>query len=316
MRKIDSIIVHCSATKAGLDFNASDIDRWHRERGFDGIGYHYVIRLNGMLEKGRDIALVGAHCKGWNERSIGICYIGGLAADGNPTDTRTTAQKRVLYQLIMDLQKEYDILQVLGHRDTSPDMNGNGVIEPYEYIKYCPCFDVKEFMKSGRELLFILLINLAIPLLSSCQSTKKIISDSHITQEDSVSTVIRGENMVNKKTASEEMSTLITELKEETTILLPVNDSLMMKQGIIIRNVTQRIQEKETKGFNSETLAKEDFLSRQYKVKVRKEEEAKKETASVKLRNGWWNLCRILCIIIISIACYIRFRRKKGLDIS
>ena len=77
MRKIDSIIVHCSATKAGQDFTAADIDRWHRERGFNGIGYHYVIRLDGRLEKGREIDLAGAHCKGWNERSVGICYIGG-----------------------------------------------------------------------------------------------------------------------------------------------------------------------------------------------------------------------------------------------
>ena len=150
MRKIDSIIVHCSATKAGQDFTAADIDRWHRERGFNGIGYHYVIRLDGRLEKGREIDLAGAHCKGWNERSVGIRYIGGLDENGHPADTRTNAQKRVLYQVIMDLQRQYAILQVLGHRDTSPDLNGDGVIEPYEYVKACPCFDVREFMKSGR----------------------------------------------------------------------------------------------------------------------------------------------------------------------
>ena len=95
MRNIDSIIVHCSATKAGQDFTATDIDRWHRERGFNGIGYHYVICLDGKLEKGRDVALVGAHCKGWNERSIGICYIGGLDENGRPADTRTNAQHTI-----------------------------------------------------------------------------------------------------------------------------------------------------------------------------------------------------------------------------
>lgn len=163
MRKIDSIIVHCSATKAGQDFTAADIDRWHRERGFNGIGYHYVIRLDGRLEKGREIDLPGAHCKGWNERSIGLCYIGGLDENGHPADTRTNVQKRVLYQVIMDLQREYTILQVLGHRDTSPDLNGDGVIEPYEYVKACPCFDVREFMKSGRELLFVLLLGFVLP---------------------------------------------------------------------------------------------------------------------------------------------------------
>ena len=72
MRNIDSIIVHCSATKAGQDFTAADIDCWHRERGFNGIGYHYVIRLDGKLEKGRDVSLAGAHCRGWNERSVGM----------------------------------------------------------------------------------------------------------------------------------------------------------------------------------------------------------------------------------------------------
>ena len=188
MRKIDSIIVHCSATKAGQDFTAADIDRWHRERGFNGIGYHYVIRLDGRLEKGREIDLPGAHCKGWNERSIGLCYIGGLDENGHPADTRTNVQKRVLYQVIMDLQREYTILQVLGHRDTSPDLNGDGVIEPYEYVKACPCFDVREFMKSGRELLFVLLLGFVLPgVLSGCRTKKEVISRSSEVQMDSSS---------------------------------------------------------------------------------------------------------------------------------
>lgn len=151
MRKIDSIIVHCLATKAGIDYTAADIDSWHRRCGFNGIGYHYIVRLDGSLEKGRDVSLEGDHCRGWNERSIGVCYIGGLDEDCEPADTRTDAQKRMLYQIITDLQREYDILQVLGHRDTSEDLNGNGEIEPYEFVNDCPCFDVREFMKSGRD---------------------------------------------------------------------------------------------------------------------------------------------------------------------
>ena len=71
----DTIIIHCSATRAGQDFTATDIDRWHRQRGFRSIGYHFVIRLDGTIEPGRDVALDGAHCTGWNHRSIGICYI-------------------------------------------------------------------------------------------------------------------------------------------------------------------------------------------------------------------------------------------------
>ena len=76
MRNIDSIIVHCSATKAGQDFTAADIDCWHRERGFNGIGYHYVIRLDGKLEKGRDVSLAGAHCRvRSSRRRIGVSTV-------------------------------------------------------------------------------------------------------------------------------------------------------------------------------------------------------------------------------------------------
>lgn len=146
MRKIDSVIIHCSATKAGMDFGAADIDCWHRARGMNGIGYHYVIRLDGSVEKGRDVETVGAHCLGWNERSVGICYIGGLDLNGVPADTRTEGQKKAMRKLVEELRLQYRIVTVMGHRDTSPDLNGNGVIEPEEFIKSCPCFDVKKWL--------------------------------------------------------------------------------------------------------------------------------------------------------------------------
>lgn len=140
----DTIIIHCSATRAGQDFTATDIDRWHRQRGFRSIGYHFVIRLDGTIEPGRDVALDGAHCTGWNHRSIGICYIGGLDRNGRPADTRTEAQREALVRLVEDLRLVFPSLkQVIGHRDTSPDLNGDGIISPDEYIKSCPCFDVK-----------------------------------------------------------------------------------------------------------------------------------------------------------------------------
>ena len=145
----DTIIIHCSATRAGQDFTATDIDRWHRQRGFRSIGYHFVIRLDGTIEPGRDVALDGAHCTGWNHRSIGICYIGGLDRNGRPADTRTEAQREALVRLVEDLRLVFPSLkQVIGHRDTSPDLNGDGIISPDEYIKSCPCFDVKaEFIR-------------------------------------------------------------------------------------------------------------------------------------------------------------------------
>ena len=143
---IDSIIIHCSATRAGQDLRAKDIDRMHRARGFNQIGYNFVIDLDGTVENGRSLSIDGAHCntKGfsgisYNKHSIGICYIGGLDASGHPKDTRTEVQKNALCDLVAKLCREYDIVELLGHRDTSPDINGNGEIEPVEYIKArCP----------------------------------------------------------------------------------------------------------------------------------------------------------------------------------
>lgn len=168
MRKMDSIIIHCSATRQGADFGAADIARWHRQRGFRAIGYHYVIRLDGTLEKGRPIEQAGAHCKGWNATSIGICYIGGLDTNGKPADTRTPEQIETLAKLVKELQRKYGIRQVMGHRDTSPDRNGNGEIEPEEYIKACPCFDVRMWMKES------LLVLVVVCLLASCGSHKSV----------------------------------------------------------------------------------------------------------------------------------------------
>lgn len=144
MNTIDSIVIHCSATRANQDVRASDIDKWHKERGFKMIGYNFVIDLDGKVEKGRPLTMNGAHCKGWNNHSIGICYVGGLDKFGNPKDTRTNAQKVSLMNLVYDLLDKFpDISQILGHRDTSPDLNGDGQITPNEWIKACPCFEVK-----------------------------------------------------------------------------------------------------------------------------------------------------------------------------
>ena len=150
MNKIDSIIIHCSATRAGQDLRVKDIDRMHRQRGFAQIGYNFVIDLDGTVENGRPLSIDGAHCNtngfsgvSYNKHSIGICYIVGLDSNGHPADTRTEAQKNALRDLVAKLCKEYDIIELLGHRDTSPDLNGNGEVEPAEYVKACPCFDVR-----------------------------------------------------------------------------------------------------------------------------------------------------------------------------
>lgn len=89
MRTINQIIIHCTATPARRDVKADDIDRWHRARGFRGIGYHYVVYLDGTVVHGRNESVAGAHCKGFNAHSIGVCYVGGLDEEGRPADTRT-----------------------------------------------------------------------------------------------------------------------------------------------------------------------------------------------------------------------------------
>lgn len=150
MNKIDSIVIHCSATKEGVDYRVKDIDKWHRERGFQMIGYHYVIDLDGTVELGRPLSMNGAHCntaglsgESYNKHSIGICYVGGLDRNGKAKDTRTDAQKAALRTLVARLREKYPIKEVIGHRDASPDRNGDGKITPDEFIKLCPCFDVK-----------------------------------------------------------------------------------------------------------------------------------------------------------------------------
>lgn len=140
-------MIHCSATKEGKYFDAKDIDNWHKNIGWKGIGYHYVIRLDGAIEVGRPLFQRGAHVRGYNKYSIGICYIGGLDKDGKAKDTRTVAQKLAMFCLLQDLKEKFESAEILGHRDLSKDLNGNGVIEPFEFTKMCPCFDAKKEYK-------------------------------------------------------------------------------------------------------------------------------------------------------------------------
>ncbi len=129
MRSITLIIVHCSANKAGSALRMKDIDLYHRSLGWKGCGYHYVIPADGTVEAGRDEAKVGAHCKNHNRHSIGVCYIGGVSADGKPEDTRTEAQRTALRKLLEDLHRKYPHALIIGHRDLEP-------------MKACPCFEV------------------------------------------------------------------------------------------------------------------------------------------------------------------------------
>ena len=129
-RKINEIIIHCSATPEGKDYTVDDITKWHKQRGFNTIGYHYVIYRDGSLHEGRDVNLVGAHCTGHNSYSIGICYVGGMdKANKKAKDTRTEEQRATLMSLLMDLRKLYPKAKITGHNEYAN--------------KACPSFDAK-----------------------------------------------------------------------------------------------------------------------------------------------------------------------------
>lgn len=131
MRKITEIIIHCSATPEGKDFRASDIDKWHKANGWKGIGYHYVVCLDGTIEHGRAEEEIGAHASGHNQQSIGVCYIGGLAKDGKTSkDTRTDEQKLALQSLVTRLKGKYPQADVFGHNEVAH--------------KDCPCFPARK----------------------------------------------------------------------------------------------------------------------------------------------------------------------------
>jgi N-acetylmuramoyl-L-alanine amidase len=130
MRAINKIIVHCSATKEGNKISATTIDRWHKDRGWRCIGYHYVVRIDGSIEYGRPVQDIGAHVKGKNKHSIGVCYIGGLDANMEPKDTRTRDQKESLLYLLKTLKRLHPDATIHGHRDFAN--------------KACPCFDANK----------------------------------------------------------------------------------------------------------------------------------------------------------------------------
>jgi len=136
MRTINKIIIHCSATQEGKEISASTIDKWHLKRGWNGIGYHYVVLLDGTIEYGRSIYKQGAHVKGENEGSIGICYNGGVESERGSNgkwiakDTRTPEQNESLLLLLKTLKKMHSKATIHGHNEFA--------------AKSCPCFDANK----------------------------------------------------------------------------------------------------------------------------------------------------------------------------
>lgn len=183
-RKINLIVIHCSATTSGKRLQqgtpdkpgflnaAQVINAWHAVRDFKrtlgarqafnsslpSIGYHFVIDTTGAVYTGRGVEEVGAHVAGFNANSIGICLVGGVERDGS----FTPAQWNSLRDVVQGQAKELGVpltasvpgpagpsAGICGHRDLSPDTNHNGKVEPGEWLKTCPGFDVASWLLRG-----------------------------------------------------------------------------------------------------------------------------------------------------------------------
>jgi N-acetylmuramoyl-L-alanine amidase len=134
MRELNRIIMHSTATQEGKDYDIQDIRKWHLQRGFADVGYHFVIYRNGIIAKGRNIEIQGAHTLGHNKDSVGVAYIGGIDANGKAKDTRTLAQKVSMRALILYLRLRYRIKKVMGHKECTHTE--------------CPSFDSEKYAKN------------------------------------------------------------------------------------------------------------------------------------------------------------------------
>jgi len=136
MRDIEYIVIHCAATKPSMDVPIERVRKWHLDRGWSDIGYHYYITRDGKIHNGRDLSIVGAHVSGYNKNSIGICYEGGINEKGDPEDNRTDEQKKSLLKVVKILKFVFKNAVVQGHRDF-PNVK-----------KACPSFDAKNEYKN------------------------------------------------------------------------------------------------------------------------------------------------------------------------
>lgn len=155
--RIERLVIHCTATVEGKEVTAADIRRMHCSpkptgRGWRQVGYTDMVHLDGKIERlvpnNEDAYVDGWEvtngAKGYNGTSRHIVYVGGLDTNRRPADTRTEAQKAALKAYVEDFRKRFPWADVCGHRDLSPDRNGDGIITSNEWTKVCPCYDVRK----------------------------------------------------------------------------------------------------------------------------------------------------------------------------
>lgn len=145
MRGIKRIFVHCTAGSQRQ--TVADLQAEFKRKGWKNPGYHYVIQADGTVKQLLGEQFVSNGVKGYNSTSLNVAYMGGIDADGKAVDNRTDAQKASLLTLLKELKERYPKAEILGHRDISPDTNGNGIVDPWERIKECPCFNARDEYK-------------------------------------------------------------------------------------------------------------------------------------------------------------------------
>lgn len=146
-RKIKFLTIHCAATPEGRKVSSDDISKWDIAK-FGQISYHWVIELDGTAVRTLPDHFRGAHVGGHNTGNIGVCYVGGVDKFGKPKDTRTSAQIEAMRKIVLQYKRDFPGIKILGHRDWSPDLNGDGKLTPNEWKKACPSFDVREWLKT------------------------------------------------------------------------------------------------------------------------------------------------------------------------
>ena len=135
-RRIEFLVVHCSATRVNIPFTEEQLLECHLLRGFRGIGYHFYITKDGVLHETRPMSQIGAHALGFNLHSIGVCYEGGLDELGKPADTRTPQQRETLRRVLSELKSLFPQARIMGHYQLSANIH-----------KACPCYNPMEEYK-------------------------------------------------------------------------------------------------------------------------------------------------------------------------
>lgn len=145
MRKIERIFVHCTA--GSQHQSIADLRAEFKRKGWVNPGYNYVVEANGNVVQLLPDEQISNGVQGYNSTAINVAYLGGIDSSGKGVDNRTDEQKKALREVLRELKAKYPDAVILGHRDISPDTNGNGIVDPWERIKECPVFDAKEEYK-------------------------------------------------------------------------------------------------------------------------------------------------------------------------